>query len=126
MIDPDVVWPLVKLRLNLTDDAHKPLANLYITEVGQRILHYINQRQIPDGLLHTWAAMAASLLVSEQQAILYPAPEPEEVQELSVGDTSVKTSFVKKAPPPSPTPVALDKVVGDYSVDLRRYRRMGW
>jgi hypothetical protein len=126
MIDVAEVWSLVKPRLNLPDDTHKLLADLYIAEIGQRILHYINQRQMPDALLHTWAAMAASAMAAEQQAILYPVPEPEEVQELSVGDTSVKSSYVKKAAPPFPTPVALDKVIADYSVDLRRHRRMGW
>lgn len=126
LITDSEVWPIVKARLGLTDDAHKTLAELYIAEVGQRIRHYINQQRIPDGLLLTWAAMVSAALAEDQGELLYPPPAPVEVQEVKIGDTSVKPSAVTPAAPPKPNVSLLDKVVLDYRVDLNHYRKLRW
>lgn len=126
MITDTNVWPLVKTRLGLTDDAHKGLAELYIAEVGQRIRHYINQKQIPNGLLQTWAAMASAALTADQSEILYPPPKQVEVQEVSVGDTAVKSSMVTPPRPPHANVSTLDQTVFDYRIDLNHYRKLRW
>ncbi|AWP28717.1 hypothetical protein [Paenibacillus sp. Cedars] len=126
LITDSDVWPLVKARLGLTDDAHKTLAELYIAEVGQRIRHYTNQHQIPNGLLPTWAAMVSAVLAEDQGELLYPPPVPVEVPEVSIGDTSVKPSTVKPAAPPQPNVRLLDKALLDYRVDLNHYRKLRW
>ena len=119
------VWPLVKARLGLADDTHEPLAMIYIDEAGRRILHYINHRSVPDGLLQVWAAMAAAALSQEQQLVLFPPPEPVEAVELKIGDTSIKeTATVPTVDKPSIK--VMDTVVFDYRVDLNHYRRMRW
>ncbi|KZS45707.1 hypothetical protein AWU65_07160 [Paenibacillus glucanolyticus] len=126
MITAPDVWPLVKLRLGLENDTHKSLAELYIEELGQRIRHDINQQRIPDGLLHTWAAMASAALSAEQGQILFPLPEQVKAQEVSIGDTSVKTSLVTPVAPPRPTVAVMDQVVFDYRIDLNHYRKLRW
>ena len=119
------VWPLVKARLGLADDVHQPLAMIYIDEIGRRILHYINHRSVPDGLLQVWAAMAAAALSQEQQLVLFPPPEPVEAAEISIGDTSIReTSTAPTVVKPSVA--VMDAVVFDYRVDLNHYRRMRW
>jgi hypothetical protein len=126
MISAVDVWLIVKLRLNLADDGHKPLAESYIAEIYHRILHYINHRSMPDGLLYTWAAMAAAALSADQGELLHPPPEQIEAQEVKVGDTTVKTSLVKPAAAPKPNLQIVDKIMFDYRVDLHHYRKMRW
>lgn len=118
------VLELVKTRLGLQGDAtHDDLTTIYIDELENRILHYINAKAIPDGLKFTWASMAASALNSEQSALLYPAAE--ESFEVTVGDTTVKP--VKPVSTPSrPSLVVMDAVMFDYKTDLNRYRKLRW
>jgi hypothetical protein len=126
MITAADVWPLVKGRLNIPDDNHKLLADMYIAEIGQRILHYINHKRMPDGLLYTWAAMAAAALSSDQGELLHPPPAQVETQEVSVGDTSVGTKLVTPASAPKPNLTIVDNIMFDYRTDLHHYRRMRW
>ncbi|MNW41160.1 hypothetical protein D3C74_182890 [compost metagenome] len=126
MISAADVWSIVKLRLYLADDVHKPLADSYIAEIEQRILHYINHRSMPTGLLYTWAAMAAAALSADQGELLHPPPEQVELQEVKVGDTTVKTSLAKPIAVPQPNLQIVDKIMFDYRVDLHHYRKMRW
>lgn len=118
------VLGLVKTRLALQGDVtHDGLITMYIDEMENRILHYINAKSIPEGLKFTWAAMAASALSSEQYSILFPAVE--EAFEVTLGDTTVKP--VKPVSAPSlPSLVVMDAVMFDYKTDLNRYRKLRW
>ncbi|MEF3309511.1 phage head-tail connector protein [Paenibacillus sp. GYB004] len=117
---------LVKRRLGiaLTDTTHDDLIDLYIDATEEAILNYCNISSVPDGLKQTWAAMAAGALSAEQSAILYPNPDPVEVYETHIGDTTVKP--VKQVAPPVPSLTVIESLVFDYRPSLHAYRRLRW
>ncbi|SEG70249.1 hypothetical protein [Paenibacillus sp. UNC499MF] len=93
---------------------------------GQRIRHYIN-RDIPEGLKHTWAAITAGALTKEQSAIIFPQAQPVEAFVVSLGDTSIKPIKAPESPPSiRPTVAAIDTELLGYKADLNAYRRLRW
>lgn len=121
------ILALVKRRLGLpqSETAHDDLIDLYIDAVEEAIRNYCHVAEVPDGLKHTWAAMAASALQAEQMEILFPGAVPAEEYEIKVGDTTVKP--VKAAARPAlPTLAIVDKLVFDYTAQLRAYRKLRW
>jgi hypothetical protein len=116
---------LVEKRLGLNPDSNSDLIELYIDEIEQRILNYVNVLVVPDGLTYTWATMVAGALSLEQPAILFPPSDDDAEYEMTVGDTTVKP--IKPATPPSkPTLAIVDKVMLDYRGELNAYRKLRW
>jgi hypothetical protein len=113
-----------RLGLSLTDPVHDDLIDLYIDATEEAILNYCNIASVPDGLKQTWAAMAASALSAEQSAILYPNPNPVDLYETHIGDTTVKP--VKQVAPPVPSLTVIESLVFDYRSSLHAYRRLRW
>ncbi|MGX4583361.1 phage head-tail connector protein [Paenibacillus chitinolyticus] len=127
MVTSSGIWSLVKKRLGITDNLHDELIEMYTDEVGQRILHYINRQDVPDGLKHTWAAITAGALTKEQSAIIFPQAQPVEAYEVKLGDTSVKPIKAPESPPQiRPTVVAIDSELLGYKADLNAYRKLRW
>ncbi|ASS76822.1 hypothetical protein CIG75_19000 [Tumebacillus algifaecis] len=116
------VRDLAKLRLGLTDNTFDNLIDMYIDEVEQRILNYINARAVPDGLKFTWAAMVAGALSKEQSNVMYPAGEEE--FEIKIGDTSVKP--IKPAGSAPTAKVVIDSILFDHTSELNAYRKLRW
>lgn len=103
------------------------LITLYMDIIGQRVLNYIHHSSMPDGLKYTWAAMTASVLQSEQMAILFPPdPEDAEAYEVTLGDTTVKPIKPVAKPITGPTLTVQDAVLFDYRAELNTFRRMRW
>lgn len=121
-ISRDDIRQLAKLRLGLTDDTFDGLVDMYIDEVEQRILTYINARSVPAGLKYTWAAMVAGALSKEQSNSLYPAGE--EAFEIKIGDTSVKPIKPVGAAPTAK--VVIDSILFDHTTELNAYRKLRW
>lgn len=126
MITTADVWPIIKARLRLDDDALKPLVDTYIAEIERRIKHYCNIRTLPDDLLHVWASMVVD-------AVRVDLPNVDEIDDtvggqgsnVKVGDTSVSGGGSGDALSNTAKSV-IDKVVFDYRADLHHYRRMAW
>ncbi|MFC4305793.1 DNA-packaging protein [Cohnella boryungensis] len=127
MITTVDVWPIVKLRLDLPDDARKPLVDTYIAEIERRILHDINHRRIPEGLLYVWASMVVD-------AVRVDLPHVDEVDatvggpagSIKVGDTSVSGGGGSGGGLANTAKSVIDQVVFNYRADLNHYRRMTW
>ncbi|WP_158289258.1 phage head-tail connector protein [Paenibacillus flagellatus] len=120
---------LVKRRLGLAieNETHDDLIGLYIDAVEEGIRNFIHDREVPDGLKQTWAAMAASALFTEQLAVLFPPPDPVEAFETQIGDTTVKPiKPVINTAPPGPSLAAIESVMFDYKSSLIAYRKMRW
>ena len=113
---------LAKTRLGLTDDAFNGLVDMYVGEVEQRILNYINARAVPDGLKYTWAAMVAGALSKEQSNVLYPSGDEE--FEIKIGDTTVKP--IKPAGTAPTAKVVIDNILFDHQAELNAYRKLRW
>lgn len=113
---------LAKLRLGLTDDAFDGLVDLYVVEVEQRILNYINARSVPAGLKFTWSAMVAGALSKEQSNIMYPAGDEE--FEIKIGDTTVKP--IKPVGVAPTAKVVIDNILFDHQAELNAYRKLRW
>lgn len=119
------VLDVVKLRLGISDDSKDALIDSYVQEIGQRILHYCNLPEIPDGLAHTWASMVVD-------AVRVDLPQDERIaatvgggESVKIGDTSV-TSGGSGGGVSNTSKSVIDQVVLNYRIDLNRYRRMRW
>ncbi|MBJ6360868.1 DNA-packaging protein [Paenibacillus sp. MAHUQ-46] len=119
------VWPIVKARLELLDDARKPLIETYIAEIEHRMKHYCNIRALPDNLLYVWASMTVD-------AVRVDLPNADEIADtvggganIKVGDTSVSGGSSGSGVT-NTSKAVIDQVVLDYRVDLNRYRQMRW
>jgi hypothetical protein len=119
------VLDIVKLRLGISDDSKDALIDSYVQEIGQRIRHYCNLPEIPDGLAHTWASMVVDAVRVDQ-------PQDEQIaatvgggESIKIGDTSM-TSGGSGGGLSNTGKSVIDQVVLNYRVDLNRYRRMRW
>ncbi|WP_270167575.1 DNA-packaging protein [Paenibacillus sp. SYP-B4298] len=126
MITAADVWPIIKLRLGLADDALQPLIETYIAELERRIKHYCNISQLPDELLFVWASMTID-------AARVDLPNVTEIDEtvggqaanVNVGDTS-SSGGGSSGGLTNTSKAAIDQVVFNYQADLNHYRRMTW
>ncbi|RXZ77254.1 DNA-packaging protein [Paenibacillaceae bacterium] len=119
------VWPIVKSRIPLEDDTHKPVIYSYIAEIEYRIKHYCNIQRVPDGLLYVWASMVIDVARVELSNV-------EEIEDsvgggatVKVGDTSVSGGSAGGGVTNTSKSV-IDQVVTNYRIDLNHYRRMRW
>ncbi|BBH19823.1 hypothetical protein Back11_11680 [Paenibacillus baekrokdamisoli] len=126
-INKDDILALVKMRLQLDPlgATHDQLINMYMDEIEQRILSYINHSSIPDRLRFTWAAMVAGALAAEQSAALFPTIESSGTFEISIGDTSIKPVKAVSAPL-TPSIVVVNSVLFDYRAELNAFRKLRW
>lgn len=116
------VLELVKQRLQLADGNMDALIDSYVQEIGQRILHYCNVEEVPDGLKFVWISMVIDVLRIEQSHL----PEIEATlasPDVKIGDTSVSSGKSGEA---STGKSVIDAVVLNYRVDLNRYRKLRW
>lgn len=121
--EPNVLG-IVKLRLGISDDSKDALIDSYVQEIGQRILHYCNSKEIPVELNHTWASMVIDALRIEQPNLPEIQETSGEGEQISIGDTS--TAPAQKSGLTNTAKSAIDQVVLNYRVDLNRYRRLRW
>jgi len=118
------IWPIVMLRLGLSDDALKQLVETYIEEIGNRILHYCGVSSIPEGLKYTWASMVIDAARIDLPNVDEVASSVGSNESIKIGDTSVNQgqgsglTNISKA--------VIDEVVLNYRVDLNRYRKLRW
>ncbi|HIW31296.1 MAG TPA: DNA-packaging protein [Candidatus Paenibacillus intestinavium] len=119
------VWPIVKLRLGLTDDTLKSLIETYIDEIERRIKHYCNIQRLPDALLFTWVSMTID-------AVRIDLPNVDEIDDtvsggsnVKVGDTSVSGGSTGNAVS-NVSKSVIDEVVLNYRHDLNHYRKLRW
>lgn len=118
------IWPIVKLRLGLADDALQTLVETYIEEIGQRIRHYCGIADIPETLKFTWASMAIDAVRVDLPNIGEIADTVGGGETVKLGDTSVSpagSSGVSNVSKP-----VIEQVVLNYAVDLNRYRKLRW
>lgn len=113
------VLEIIKLRTEIDDkDA---LIESYIEEIGRRILHYCQRRDIPKALHWVWASMVIDALRVEQ-------PEDfgvdDGVMSVKIGDTTVgpatsdEVTILNKS--------VIEELVLNYKADLHRYRKLSW
>jgi hypothetical protein len=115
------VLTLVKARLQIKTTDHDWLISSYVEEIGQRVLHYCNLTEVPDGLKFVWSSMTIDVIKTELQSIPEVAAVSGGAVELKVGDTTTK-----EAPGKAAAKSAIDAVVLNYQVDLNRYRKLRW
>jgi hypothetical protein len=118
------VLAVVKTRLQIADTGQDALINSYIPEIGDRILNYCNQDEVPDGLKYTWASMVIDVLRIEQ-------PQMDAIENTSGTGTSVKIGDTTVAPAKSDgvsntSKSVIDQVAANYRIDLGRYRKLRW
>jgi len=118
---PADVLTLTKSRLRITAEDHDRLFLSYVEEIGQRIQHYCNLTEVPDGLKFVWSSMVVDVLKTEQQSIPEVAAVSGGAVEIKVGDTTAK-----EAPGKAAAKSAVDAIVLNYAVDLNRYRKLRW
>ncbi|PZM65349.1 DNA-packaging protein [Paenibacillus dendritiformis] len=125
MTTSEDVWPIVKSRLALSDDAHKGLIGTYIDEIGHRIKHYCNISSVPEALKFVWASMVID-------AVRVELPNIEEIAESAGGGNSVKIGDTQVSGGSGSGEVSntsksvIDSIVLNYRVDLNRYRKLRW
>jgi len=127
MITEKEVWPIVKLRLGLANDALQPLIGTYIAEIDQRIKHYCNISHVPNDLLYVWASMVID-------AVRVDLPNVDEIDDtvggqagsVKVGDTSVSGGGGSGGGLTNTSKAIIDQVVFDYRIDLNHYRKLRW
>ena len=126
--DTAAVYGLVKVRLMLKDDTLEPLLNIYIQEIGHRILHYCNMiKKIPKELNYVWSSMVIDLFRLENPNITEVAASFRRRGLVRVGDTEIdysRDSSSKEST--NMTNPAIDTVVNNYKIDLRPYRGLRW
>lgn len=120
----DTVLQIVKVRLGIENNVLDSLINTYVTEIGQRILHYTNQTEIPVELEHVWAAMTIDALRIEQPNLPGIKETASANMSVTVGDTS--SAPAKSSGLTNDAKSVIDEVVLNYRVDLNRYRKLRW
>ena len=116
------VLNIVRLRLGISDQDE--LITSYIEEIGERIKHYCNNSEIPDGLKSTWASMVIDALRIEQPNLEGVEDTTSGGESIKIGDTSVSPAAGSVLTNASKS--VIDQVVLNYRVDLNRYRRLRW
>ncbi|WP_273483621.1 DNA-packaging protein [Desulforamulus ruminis] len=118
------VWEIIKIRLQLQDEALRPLVETYIGEMERRILHYCGISKIPEALQFTWASMVVD-------ALRVDLPHVDEINDtvgggetVKLGDTSVSPANTSGISNVSKS--TIDQIVFNYTVDLNRYRKLRW
>jgi len=113
------VLHIIKTRIE-TDDKDA-LIETYTREIGQRILHYCQRRDIPKALHWVWASMVIDALKVEQSD--YFGGDIDGVN-IKIGDTSVGPANASGVTATNKD--AIEDVVLNYKADLHRYRKMRW
>lgn len=122
MAENNDVLATVKLRLGITDQDE--LIKSYIDEIGERIKHYCNIKEISEALKSTWAAMTIDAMRIEQPNLEGIEATSGVADAVQLGDTSVRPAEIQGLTNTSKE--VIDQVVLNYRVDLNRYRRLRW
>lgn len=126
----DEVLGLVIARLGISKD--NELEVKYIAaEIGQRILHFCNRKDMPIELYLTWSSMVKDYIESEREDLL-PGYDPDHIDllglNLSIGDTSVggkgSSANDKKSIQTRRKEKAIENLISNYQIDLIRRRKM--
>lgn len=101
------------------DSRMEELLDSYITEIFQRVKHYLHVQSLPDELCDVLAAMTVDLL--RKEGVWGIQNEGACVESIHLGDAqmgfSLPVSFLQNA---------VDDIVRAYKSDLHVYRRMAW
>ncbi|SFF23059.1 hypothetical protein SAMN04487969_11968 [Paenibacillus algorifonticola] len=119
------VWPIIKARMLLQDDALQPLIDTYIAEIEHRILHYCGIESLPRGLLFTWASMTIDAVRVDLANVEEVEDTVGESANVKVGDTSVSAGSAAGGVINTGKAI-IEEVVLNYKHDLNRYRKMRW
>lgn len=126
MITAADIWPIIKGRLSLQDDALQSIISTYIDEIEQRILHYCGIRAVPNGLKFTWASMAIDAIRIDLPNVAEISDTVGGAESVKVGDTQVSPARGSGGDVSNTSKSAIDKVVLNYRIDLNRYRKLRW
>lgn len=117
------VLSTVKLRLGF-DGTKDDLIVSYTDEIGERIKHYCNIKEIPEALNPTWAAMTIDAMRIEQPTLEEIEATSGAAEAVQLGDTSVRPAETQGVTNTSKE--VIDQVVLNYRIDLNRYRKLRW
>ncbi|AQZ46041.1 DNA-packaging protein [Paenibacillus larvae] len=113
----------IKLRLGLSDE-FDALVLSYVKEIGERILHYCNIKDIPATLQEVWTSMVIDVLRIEQPKLPGIEETNGEAENIKIGDTSV--SPANSSSITNTSKKVMESIVTNYRVDLNPYRKMRW
>ena len=123
----------VKLRLNLQGNDQDALLDVYIDEIGQRILDYCNLREIPDEIIPVWAAIVADCVKVDQASssdiLGEGAAKADSGKSISEGDTSISFGTSQSATAAALSGISselIDNLLRNYRLSLHRWRRVPW
>lgn len=117
------VLVIIKTRLRIKDDEKDGVIETYIIEIGRRIRHYCERKDIPDDLISTWASMVLDALKVEMPKE-FGGGDTSSGFNIKIGDTSIAPA--SKTGVTATSKSIIDQVVLNYIVDLRRWRKMRW
>lgn len=117
------VLAIAKARLKFVDEEDE-LVMTYIEEVGNRIKHYCNIKDIPEELKYVWASIVQHLYFHLQQA--YEGKKEGVVSSIKVGDTQVGFEQDSKNANPGISAQMVDEIILNFKADLNRYRKVRW
>lgn len=117
------VLAIAKARLKFVDEEDE-LVMTYIEEVGNRIKHYCNIKEIPEELKYVWASIVQHLYFHLQQA--YDGKKEGVVSSIKVGDTQIGLNQDNKIINPGISYKMIDEIILNFKADLNRYRKIRW
>lgn len=117
------VLNIVKLRTGVEDQDMLILS--YVAEIKWRILNYCQRRDIPEDLINVWASMVIDALRVDQPDH-FGDGEDVSGMNIKIGDTSVSPAAGSGKEVTATSKAAIDQIVLNYKVDLRRYRKLRW
>ncbi|MGG4344928.1 DNA-packaging protein [Paenibacillus lautus] len=119
------VLNIIKSRWEIMDDTKDKFIYSYIQEIGRRILHYCQRKDIPEDLNWVWASMVMDALKVEMPK-QFGGGDSAAGFNIKIGDTSIAPASSSKTGLTSTSKSVIDQVVLNYLVDLRRWRKMRW
>lgn len=119
------VLTIIKTRSGIENDEKDGIIETYIKEIGRRILHYCQRKDIPDDLNWVWASMVMDALKVEMPKE-FGGGDSAAGLNIKIGDTSIAPASSSKAGLMSTGKSVIDQVVLNYLVDLQRWRKMKW
>ncbi|QHZ51316.1 DNA-packaging protein [Paenibacillus larvae] len=117
------ILAIVKLRLGLPDE-FDALVLSYVKEIGERILHYCNIKDIPAALHEVWTSMVIDILRIEQPKLPGIEETNGTAENIKIGDTSI--SPANSSSVMNTSKKVMESIVTNYRVDLNPYRKMRW
>lgn len=114
------VFEIVKAKLPLDKIPGDPLLAMYVAEVGQSIMTYLNRTDIPAELNFTYANMVVDFITGQTRRL-----EPEgqsSVASIKEGDVTVQFGSTKL----ESREMASQALLFDYSSQLNKFRKLRW